>query len=221
MSSAVRPVPWDSAAFGFDVFEVVEPTPAVLASLRAPGHYTVKLDPLASKESLQAHGFHYCDTLIDPFCAAAAFVPRPHPSAACRRGGPLEPLEAMSRDAFAHGRFHRDFEVAHELAERRYANWLRTLHREGKVLTLDWDGAPAGFIAHEGTKLVLHAMDRAWRGRGIAKHLWSAACALLVREGAAEVSSTVSAANLAVVNLYASLGFRFRNPLDVYHRRIR
>ncbi len=31
----------------------------------------------------------------------------------------------------------------------------------------------------------------------------------------------MSASNLAIVNLYASLGFRFRNPVDIYHRMVR
>jgi hypothetical protein len=33
--------------------------------------------------------------------------------------------------------------------------------------------------------------------------------------GHAEVKSSISAANVAVLNLYASLGFSFRHPLDV------
>ena len=56
---------------------------------------------------------------------------------------------------------------------------------------------------------------------GIAKYLWGAVCADLVRHGARELTSSISATNLAALNLYVALGFRFRNPVDVYHRVIR
>jgi ribosomal protein S18 acetylase RimI-like enzyme len=46
-------------------------------------------------------------------------------------------------------------------------------------------------------------------------------CAELARQGAPELTSSISATNLAALNLYVSLGFRFRNPVDVYHRVIR
>jgi class 3 adenylate cyclase len=55
----------------------------------------------------------------------------------------------------------------------------------------------AGFIAHEGGKLVLHALGATHRGRGLARHLWSAVCADLVRQGASELTSSISVTNLA------------------------
>jgi ribosomal protein S18 acetylase RimI-like enzyme len=67
---------------------------------------------------------------------------------------------------------------------------------------------------------VLHALGANHRGRGLARHLWSAVCADLARQGAEELSSSISVSNLAALNLYASLGFRFRNPVDVYHKVI-
>ena len=69
-------------------------------------------------------------------------------------------------------------------------------------------------------KLVLHAVSEKFRGGGLAKYLWSVACKDLFGRGHQELTSSVSAANLPVVNLYASLGFRFRNSLDVYHRLV-
>ena len=58
------------------------------------------------------------------------------------------------------------------------------------------------------------------RGRGLARHLWSAVCTDLARRGERELTSSISATNLPALNLYVSLGFRFRNALDVYHRVI-
>ena len=217
----IERTPWDCAALGCDAFELASASPEAMAQVKAPGHYTVRVDPLASKEILQRNGFYYCDTLTEPYCPSGQLRASSHPAAGFDLRPSLGPLLTICGEAFEHGRFHRDFNVERRLANLRYENWLKTLHAAGKVYGLAWEGATAGFIAHEGGKLVLHALDGKHRGRGIAKHLWSAVCADLVRNGAAELSSSISIANAAAINLYASLGFHFRNSVDVYHRVIR
>ena len=220
-ASPIERIRWDSVALGCEAYELSSAAPETLALARAPGHYTVRVDPHADKRILHEHGFYYCDTLIEPYCAARDFEPQPHPAAGLDRAPRLEPLLAMCRGAFRHGRFHRDFNVERARADRRYENWLGTLHAAGKVYGLTWEGETAGFIAHEGGKLVLHALGEKHRGRGLARYLWSAACVDRVQQGATELSSSISLANLAALNLYVALGFRFRNPVDIYHRVIR
>lgn len=217
----IERTPWDCAALGCDAFELANAGPEAMALVKAPGHYTVRVDPLASKEILHRNGFYYCDTLAEPHCASGRLSASPHLAAGFDLRPPLSPLLAICRDAFQHGRFHRDFNIERRLADLRYENWLGTLHAAGKVYGLSWEGETAGFIAHEGSKLVLHAVGGKHRGRGIAKHLWSAVFADLARNGASEFSSSISIANTAAINLYASLGFQFRNSVDVYHRVIR
>ncbi len=219
-ASLIRRTPWDCAVLGGEAFELVNAGPEAMAQMKAPGHYTVRVDPLASKKDLHLNGFYYCDTLAEPHCLPASLQASTHPSAGFDPNLPVEPLIAMCQDAFRHGRFHRDFNVDDRLADRRYENWLANLYAAGKVYGLTWEGSTAGFIAHEGGKLVLHALGKTHRGRGIAKYLWSAVCVELVNKGAAELSSSISVANTAALNLYASLGFRFRRPVDVYHRVI-
>ena len=221
LAKLIERVPWDSAALGCEAYEIQSAAPEALAQARAPGHYTVRVDPLSDKRILQESGFYYCDTLIEPFCAARDFKLRPHQAASVSRDAALDPLLAICRGAFQQGRFHRDFNVARARADLRYENWLRTLYAAGKVYGLLWDDELAGFVAHEGGKLVLHALGAKHRGRGLARHLWSAVCADLARQGAPELTSSISATNLAALNLYVSLGFRFRNAVDVYHRVIR
>jgi ribosomal protein S18 acetylase RimI-like enzyme len=216
----IERVPWDSTALGCDAYELSAATPEVLKQARAPGHYTIRVDPLADKRAIHEHGFYYCDTLIEPYCAAGNFKPQPHPAAGASRATALETLMAICRGGFQHDRFHRDFNVERARADQRYVNWLRTLHAAGKVYGLTWQDEVAGFIACEGGKLVLHALDAKHRTRGFARHLWSAVCADLVRQGVSELSSSISATNLAALNLYVALGFRFRNPVDLYHRVI-
>jgi ribosomal protein S18 acetylase RimI-like enzyme len=217
----IERIPWDCAALGCDAFELSHAGLEVMAQVKAPGHYTVRISPQASSELLSRNGFYYCDTLIEPYCRPADIKVSRNSSAGFTVSPLLEPLAAICRGAFRHGRFHRDFNVERRLADLRYENWLRTLHAAGKVYGLTWDGEIAGFIAHEGGKLILHALGERHRGRGLARPLWGAVCEDLARQGTTELTSSISAANTPALNLYASLGFRFRNPVDVYHRVIR
>jgi ribosomal protein S18 acetylase RimI-like enzyme len=217
----IRPVPWDSAAFGFDCYEIVDPDAGSLrAALARPGHYTAKVDPLADKRFLHDAGFYYCDTLIEPWCTPDKAARFDHPDVGFSAAVALEPVAAICRRAFLHGRFHRDFNIDRARADHRYENWLRQLHGEGRVLGLLFRGEVAGFIAHQGGTLVLHAMGEAHRGRGLAKYFWSAVCHHLFEQGQPELRSSISFVNIAVINLYSSLGFRFRKPVDIYHRMV-
>jgi L-amino acid N-acyltransferase YncA len=216
--SLIDPTPWDRPALGVDSFELKAPTPEAMAQMRAaPGHYTVKVDPLASKRLLHESGFYYCDTLIEPYCAAGRLVAHRSPDAAVTRELALDAALAICHGAFAHGRYHRDFKVDRARADARYDRWLAELHGKGHVYGLLFQGVPAGFAAVVDDRLVLHAVGKGHRGRGLARYLWTALCEALFAAGARELSSSISAANLAAVNLYATLGFRFRNPKDVYH----
>jgi RimJ/RimL family protein N-acetyltransferase len=219
---AIRPTPWDRAALGFDTFEVGEPTEEALRlAAGVPGHYTVKVDPRSSKEALHRFGFHYCDTLIEPYCEASRLPDCDVPEAEVAEAVAIEDAMAICRGAFSHDRFHRDFAIDTALADRRYERWLAQLHAEGKVFGLMYRGRLAGFIALDGKRMVLHALAAEFRGRGLARPLWAAACRHFVRRfGLPEVESSISAANLPALNLYASLGFRFRNCRDVYHLRV-
>ena len=216
----IKTSPWDSAVFGVDAYEITDSSRESLElAVRVPGHYTVRVDPLVSKQMLHEYGFYYCDTLIEPYCTAESFPGFDSVDADISRDVSLDPLLAICHGAFSHGRFHRDFSLPTAQADQRYDNWLAQLHGAGKVYGLLYQGKLGGFIAVDGNQLVLHAIAESLRGRGLAKLLWTPVCRMLFDQGCGELVSSVSASNLAVVNLYATLGFRFRNPIDLYHRR--
>jgi hypothetical protein len=218
----INDTPRDIAAFGLHTAEIAEYTPAALQqAMRVPGHYTIKVDPLASKKWLHEYGFYYCDTLIDPYCTVKQLKLFNHPDATIGKDMNWQALLEICHGAFAHGRFHRDFNLDSACADIRYDNWLRQLYEQQCVHALFWRGDLAGFIACSGGTLVLHAVAGPFRGQGLAKYWWSAVCAELFATGHGEVRSSISATNMAVLNLYTSLGFSFRNPLDVYHRLVR
>jgi RimJ/RimL family protein N-acetyltransferase len=219
LPASFKPSPWDSSVFGVDTYEIKELSREVLiAAACTPGHYTVRVDPLASKKLLHEYGFYYCDTLIEPYCNVDRFFASDDAAVRITREVSLAPLLMICHGAFSHGRFHRDFNISRVMADSRYDNWLTHLHGAGKVYGIMYNHELAGFIATEGNRLVLHAIAEQFRGQGLAKFMWSPVCRALFNQRCVEVVSSVSAANLAIVNLYASLGFRFRNPVDLYHR---
>lgn len=213
---------WDRAAFGVESYEIMALSRQALElAVNEPGHYTIRMDPLASKKLVQDYGFYYCDTLIEPYCPFDRFSGFEHSGVEITADMDLNLLLEICHGAFSHGRFHRDFNLSRINADQRYDNWLRQLHVAGKVYGLMYHGTLIGFIAAEGNTLVLHAVAESFRGHGLAKFLWTPVCKSLYAKGYTELVSSVSAANVAVMNLYASLGFRFRRPVDVYHRLIK
>lgn len=214
----IEPTPWDESVFLLKTYEISKPSrDSMEAATRMPGHYTVKVDPLASKELLQQYGFYYCDTLIEPYCTREMFKSFVSCDAVAAQDASLESLLEICDGAFAHGRFHRDFNLSKAQADARYNNWLSQLHAAGKVFDLVYQREVIGFIAVNGASLVLHALASDRRGNGLAKYLWTPVCIKIFDSGVKEITSSVSASNVAVMNLYSRLGFRFRNPLDVYH----
>ncbi|HSO66248.1 MAG TPA: GNAT family N-acetyltransferase [Desulfatirhabdiaceae bacterium] len=219
--SLIKPTPWDTAVFGLSTYELSEysETALKLAS-QMPGHHTIKVDPLADKKLLHAHGFYYCDTLVEPHCNTARLRPALHMNATISRAVDAAQVLAICHNGFTHGRFHRDFNLSKPAADLRYDNWLKQLLDANQVYGLYWQDALAGFIGHSDNSLVLHAVAESYRGRGLSKFWWSAVCEELLATGQDRVKSSISATNMAAVNLYSSLGFWFNNPKDIYHRLV-
>lgn len=214
----IKATPWDTAAFGMPTWELLEYSVAALQqAVQTAGHHTIKVDPLTDKRLLHEFGFYYCDTLIEPNCNVARLCRVRHPGATISKDVNTEQVLAICHGAFAHGRFHRDFNLLKAAADRRYDNWLLQLLEAQHVYGLYWQSELAGFIGYSGCDLVLHALAEKYRGKGLSKYWWSNVCGELLANGNGEVKSSISATNLAVLKLYASLGFCFNKPQDVYH----
>lgn len=217
----IKPTPWDTAAFGISTWELLDYSAAALQqAVQTAGHHTIKVDPLANKRLLHEYGFYYCDTLIEPSCTAVRLRGVQHPDATISRKIDAVQAQEICHGAFVHGRFHRDFNLPKAAADFRYDNWLKQLLEAQQVYGLYWQGELAGFVGCHANNLVLHAVAEPYRGKGLTKYWWSAVCSELLAAGHEEVKSSISAANLAVLNLYASLGFSFGHPQDVYQRMV-
>lgn len=220
MTDAIKATPWDRKAFGIDTYEVINPTEDVLQRVaEMPGHFTVKIDPLADKEPLYRHGFYYCDTLIEPYCPRDCFQYYGDDNVSLLKTvEDFQQLKAISDAAFVYGRYHRDFNIEQQAADRRYANWLQQMVESDNVFSLFYDGVLAGFFGYDRNRILLYTHKPIFRGKGMAKYFWSAACREIFAHGYDELLSSISAANMPILNLHASLGFKFRHATEVYHK---
>jgi hypothetical protein len=158
--------------------------------------------------------------LIIPSCKIAGLRSFRNLDATIVKLKDVEDPVKLFHGSFIHGRFHRDFNLTKKAADLRYDNWLKQLVKARQVYGLYWQSHLAGFIGYESNNLVLHALAPEFRGKGLSKYWWSEVSLALFENGSNEIKSSISAANLAALNLYSSLGFSFSAPIDIYHRLI-
>ncbi|WP_106496541.1 GNAT family N-acetyltransferase [Lentibacillus sp. Marseille-P4043] len=219
MTEHLRPTPWDKRNFSIDTYEVISMTEdALLETDWQEGHYTIKVDPLKSPEKLLDHGFYYMDTLIEPECMRDEFVPSDRGGTFISEDYQAEEVFAIAEEAFVHGRFHRDFNIPSSLADLRYMNWVKDLHEKGQIFGLFYEHELAGFYGYEDDKVLLLGIKKDFRNKGLAKAFASKGCLEQFRLGHDTLRTSISAANVASLNLFYSLGFRLKHTVDVYHK---
>ncbi len=224
LDSFINKTSWDSKVFAINTFEIIINSETMIAPAiqelihqNISGHYTVKVDPLWNSKILNDCGFYYCDTLIKPYCSRKRLISYDHQKITVSQENCLEKLLDICNGAFIHGRFHRDFNLDKKQADQRYNSWLSQLFAEKKLWGLMYENELAGFWGFSDNNILLHALKHSYRGKSMAKYFWSAACQEMFKLGYEEIVSSISSSNMAVLNLYKSLGFKFKNPQDVYH----
>lgn len=220
MGKYLKETPWDKRNFDIDTYELTDSTADALEeTVGKEGHFTLKVSPLDSPEILVKYGFYYMDTLIEPVCKKddlRVFV---------REGisiaSDYEPIEIIqiAEEAFMHGRFHRDFNIPDSQADKRYVNWVKDLMDANKVFALMYEGQTAGFYAFENDQILLMGIKESFRSKGLAKAFVSQACFEQQLKFAHEqLKTSISATNVASLNLFYALGFKLKNTVDVYHK---
>ncbi|WP_408006210.1 GNAT family N-acetyltransferase [Pseudalkalibacillus sp. A8] len=220
MPPFLKETPWDKRNFGIDTYELTSSTEEALVQTdRIKGHFTLKVDPLQSSESLLKHGFYYTDTMIEPECSREKLKYFDQEDISISNEGDLEEITNIAEEAFTHGRFHRDFNIPSSLADLRYANWVRDLYEKDLVFFMLFKGEMAAFYAYENDKVLLIGVKKEFRQKGLTKYMVSKAChEQLNLGGYSHLKTSISAANLPSLNLFHSLGFKLTRTIDVYHK---
>lgn len=234
-------VPWDSDIFGFPVaqiiaLEVVEATAAAadFAAFEAwRDAQGVRLVSHRCERSrarewmfLESKGFRFVEMVYQPVFEAVPAVAWPDSglTIAAAASEDLPALEAIARTAFATGRFALDPRLDPDLNGRRYAAWVRNslAHATQRLLKISEAGTPVAFFVVEDVGAGrchwhLTAVAATHHGRGIGRRVWQAMLMRHKAEGFSAVETVVSAHNLPVLNLYATLGFRLRRADVTLH----
>lgn len=188
---------------------------------------------------LERSGFYFVEQTVDPYVVfnkckplqnfqaqPQEFVPRRYDHAdlvvvpldktdqdSCRQ------VEAIACASFADDRFHLDPNCTPELADQRFGFWVRDLFANHQVhfSLLKHREEVAGFMARQGDHLILAGLASKYKASGLGDYLWLGVCAEMANAGLTQAHTLISANNTGVLNLYARLGFKFRNPAVTFH----
>ena len=232
-------VPWDSDIFGFPVAQITEMRIAdrahadLVPFMAWLERENIRLascrlteDRLDESMLLERFGFRFVEMVLHPHLAdLQTYLCAPqglHVELA--DVADLPAIEEIAAHAFGYERFHADPRLVRAAADRRYRVWVRNSHEHpAQKLYKICDGTDlvAFFVTEDKPDGLcywhLTAVSPAFQGRGYGKRVWREMLHFHRREGRTRVGTTIAARNTPVLNLYASLNFRFLPPEITLH----
>jgi ribosomal protein S18 acetylase RimI-like enzyme len=192
---------------------------------------------------LEASGFYFVETTLSPsvvlsrYAALERFAADPSSVLHGRctvadldvvtvAGSPphiVGSIRAIAGESFVDDRFHLDHHCDPRVASRRYVLWVDDLLGDGAVRfhVLRLEDEPIAFMASKAGDLLLAGFARKHANRGLGEFFWLRVLADLQRDGVTRVSTVISVNNMSALNLYARLGFKFREPRSTFHLWVR
>ncbi len=233
--------PWDEAVLGRPVFQIDElqiqgthdqarrELNALMHEHRSRGTGLVSCriaaDRVVEALMLQDCGFRCIETMLRPELNLEAR----HEAAGGLRIQDATAAEAqraadIAAQAFGTERFHTDPRLGPALGNERYRRWVASClgHPRQRLLSLLRGQDLVAFFVVERQEpdlcyWHLTAVDPTHQGHGLGRMSWLTALHWARAEGCRAVASSIVARNVRVLNLYASLGFRFSSPMNTYH----
>jgi RimJ/RimL family protein N-acetyltransferase len=234
-------VPWDREVFGFAVAQIQELQ--IIDSHGATAEYgrfrdwldaaevgivnsRLPHDRLRESMFLEANGFRFVEMVLHPTLAnlQSLDIPEDGLRITLAHESDLPELQSIAEHAFRHERFHVDPRLDPRLGDLRYRRWVATslAHPTQRLLKItDEDRLVALFLVESrddrSAYWHLTAVAPAWQGRGYGHRVWRSMLRHHQAEGCNGLTTTISARNVAVLNLYSKLGFRFQPPEMTFH----
>lgn len=128
-------------------------------------------------------------------------------------------LRGIARESFSNDRFHLDNHCAADLADARFSMWVGDLISDPEVCfdILHYQKEVIGFIARKGKRLVLGGFKQKYLLAGLGEFFILNTCVLLKQQDFKVIKTLVSVNNLMIINLYAGLGFKFKDTHYSFH----
>lgn len=234
-------VSWDTEIFGFPVAQIqkleiidllstaeeyqkfqqwLDVNRIRIASCRLPH------DRLQESMFLESKGFRFIEMVLHPKIEKLQSVDIAQDNLIITPAleSDLPVMQSIAERAFGHERYHIDPRLDPRLGDLRYGQWVKNSlnHSQQRLLkVIDSKHIVALFIVelreHKSVCWHLTAISPQWQGRGYGQRVWQAMLRHHQVEGQDCVMTTISARNVAVLNLYAKLNFRFLPPEMTFH----
>ena len=234
-------VPWDTEVFQFPVAQITHID--VMNTDQASKDYSVfqewvdvnmcsliscRLSHSQMLESilLEGKGFRFIEMVLHPKFEGLEKLNIPHQDLQVDPAniGDLPVLRQIAESAFGHERFHCDPRLDRRRGDLRYGRWVAntlTHPRQQLLKILDGESLIAFFIIETKDDGIVYwhltAVSPEYQGRGYGRRVWLTMLHYHQKAGHRAVSTTISARNTPVLNLYASLNFRFLPPEMTFH----
>lgn len=130
----------------------------------------------------------------------------------------------LSRSSFlGDRRFYVTPDCRQDIADIALKKWIGNLD---ETFVCRVKNEYAGFLAptlysHDSLCVNLAATNERFRLAGVAVSLYTSAICLAHERGLSRLVGRISSRNMAVMNLYANLGAKFSDPLDIYIKEVR
>ena len=130
-----------------------------------------------------------------------------------------EIIRAIARSSFIDDRFHIDAKCSNSIADTRFVYWIEDLltSEETVFYVLNYKDETAGFMARKAENLILAGFSEKYRNSGFGDFLWLSVLAHMRTLAFKKAHTLISTNNVSVLNLYARLGFQFKNPEATLH----
>lgn len=189
--------------------------------------------------TLEKAGFQYMESTLDPYSRLNKnnifqefqsnkdkFLPRRYPvtdfvlkKLVKSDVDMSENIRAIAQNSFIADRFHVDPACPKEMADDRYVYWVNDLLEDDDVnfLVLYYGDDPISFFAHKSEYLILAGFVRIYANKGLGDFFWLSVLENIAASDYNSVHTRISLNNIPVLNLYARIGFKFKNPATVLH----
>jgi ribosomal protein S18 acetylase RimI-like enzyme len=236
-------VPWDTEILEQPVAEirnlqVKEPSAAVRdfqVFTAWCGKHAIKFsncrvshDQVVESMFLQAQGFRFIELNYHPTMNKLQELELPDDEIIIEPAAEADRmlLAEMAGSVFQYGRFHQDPRMGVALGNRRYKTWLLNAfelpHQQVLKCLLARETIAFFVVEYPGQKHCfwsLVGLAPGMQGRGLGNRVWRTMMRKHQQEGIETISTSISSHNIAVLNLYVSLAFRFPVPYATFHKR--